>query len=90
MCGCSAHTIPSKFWSHCLQSGPSPGLEAVLDALAERGVFPFADADEALCKPRSVGGLHLARATLSLPCFVDSRIERPFHMNLYQYTSPRL
>src|SRR6516164_11239368 len=24
------------------------------------------------------------RATLSLPCFVDSRTSSPFHMNLYQ------
>src|SRR5208283_6078927 len=26
------------------------------------------------------------RATLSLPCFVDSRTSFPCHMNLYQYT----
>src|SRR5438045_2163221 len=26
------------------------------------------------------------RATLSLPCFVDSRTSSPFHINLYQYT----
>src|SRR5947208_5542332 len=32
----------------------------------------------------------ICRATLSLPCLVDSRTVLPFHMNLYQYISPRL
>jgi hypothetical protein len=30
------------------------------------------------------------RSTLSFPCLVDSRINLPFHINLYQYVSPRL
>src|ERR1700736_485117 len=28
----------------------------------------------------------ICRATLSLPCLVDSRMSFPCHMNLYQYT----